>query len=66
MTGRNKVPSTCYPATRQDERTLVELLEQGERSGVSRRTILDILAAVQADRQAVRLLSAPIRRPETS
>lgn len=47
MTGRNKVPSTCYPATRQDERTLVELLEQGERSGVSRRTILDILAAVK-------------------
>jgi len=66
MTGRNKVPSTCYPAIHQDERTLVELLEQGERSGVSRRTILDILAAVQADRQAVRLLSAPIRRPETS
>jgi hypothetical protein len=45
---------------------LVKLLEQGERSGVNTRTILDILAAVQADRQAVRLLSAPIRRPETS
>lgn len=63
MTRQNKVPSTCYPATHQDERALVELLEQGERSGVSTRTILDILAAVHANRQAVRLLSPPIRRP---
>ncbi|MBB2165234.1 hypothetical protein HLH26_11950 [Gluconacetobacter sp. 1b LMG 1731] len=47
MTGQNKVPSTCYPTVRQDERALVELLEQGERSGVSSRTILDILAAVK-------------------
>ena len=29
------------------KRTLVGLLEQGERSGVSTRTILDILAAVK-------------------
>ena len=47
MTRRNKEPSLCYPATRKDERTLVDLLEQGERSGVSTRTILDILAAVK-------------------
>lgn len=47
MTRRIKAPSICCPATRQDERTLVELLEQGERSGVSTRTILDILAAVK-------------------
>lgn len=47
MTRRNKAPSICYPAARQDERMLVELLEQGERSGVSTRTILDILAAVK-------------------
>lgn len=47
MTRRNEAPSSCYPATRQDERALVELLEQGERSGVSTRTILDIFAAVK-------------------
>jgi hypothetical protein len=49
MTRRNKAPSLCYPATRQGERALVELLEQGERSGVSTHTILDILAAVKVD-----------------
>lgn len=51
MTRRNKEPSLCYPATRKDERTLVDLLEQGERSGVSTRTILDILAAVKVVRK---------------
>lgn len=51
MTRRNQAPSTCYTATRQDERALVELLELGERSGVSTPTILDILAAVKVGGQ---------------
>lgn len=51
MTRRNKAASFCYPANHQDERTLVGLLEQGEQSGVSKRTILDILAAVKVVRK---------------
>lgn len=47
MARRNKAPPIRYPANHQDERTLVGFLEQGERSGVSKRTILDILAAVK-------------------
>ncbi|CAI9121973.1 hypothetical protein [Brytella acorum] len=51
MTRRNKAPSIHYPTNHQNEWTLVGLLEQGERSGVSKRTILDILAAVKVVRK---------------
>jgi len=63
MTRRNKAPPIRYPANHQDERTLVGLLEQGERSGVSTRTILDILAAVKVDGKPSVYYPLPSRDP---